>query len=163
MVTLGLTLYVVSTAMADLVAAVPAARAQLRNSWLQIGLGWRDNSTFRRQVLRPVADIPDDCQGDPALRPRQFPAGADAHRDAVHSAWSAGAGPAAAARRRHTFAAVVGHFSLRAALLAIHHRMRALRDGRTSVLISHRLSTVRDASLIDSSPGTTMCSQVPGP
>jgi hypothetical protein len=41
--------------------------------------------------------------------------------------------------------------------------MRALRDGRTSVLISHRLSTVRDASLIDSSPGTTMCSQVPGP
>jgi ATP-binding cassette subfamily B protein len=32
--------------------------------------------------------------------------------------------------------------------LAVHHRMRAFRNGRTSVLISHRLSTVRDASLI---------------
>jgi ATP-binding cassette subfamily B protein len=30
----------------------------------------------------------------------------------------------------------------------VHRQMRALREGRTSLLISHRLSTVRDASLI---------------
>jgi ATP-binding cassette, subfamily B, bacterial len=31
---------------------------------------------------------------------------------------------------------------------SVHHRMRAFRAGRTSLLISHRLSTVRDASII---------------
>jgi ATP-binding cassette subfamily B protein len=50
-VTLGLTLYVVSPAMAGLVAAaaVPAVRAQLRNSGLQVGLAWRNSPTARRQ------------------------------------------------------------------------------------------------------------------
>jgi ATP-binding cassette subfamily B protein len=31
---------------------------------------------------------------------------------------------------------------------AIHHQLQAIRTGRTSVLISHRLSTVRDADII---------------
>jgi ATP-binding cassette, subfamily B, bacterial len=31
---------------------------------------------------------------------------------------------------------------------SVHHRMRGFRAGRTSLLISHRLSTVRDASVI---------------
>jgi ATP-binding cassette, subfamily B, bacterial len=31
---------------------------------------------------------------------------------------------------------------------SVHHQMQAFRDGRASLLISHRLSTVRDASII---------------